>query len=84
MATAVERRAFTVVVVRPVWIKALNTWALRVDRCPFCGHQHCHGGGDDWRKQIGTRRDAGCPQGGTYTLAPIEAGRGRTLQREAS
>jgi hypothetical protein len=68
MKTALKRSESPCVAVRPVWVEEWTTWVLKVEHCPYCGCQHRHGGGDDWHKQIGTRRDASCLRGGTYVL----------------
>ncbi len=72
---AIEIREMPAVTARPIWVKQWSTWVLEVEHCPFCGCKHRHGGGDDWRIEIGTPRDSGC--GGTYVLTDQEGSSNR-------
>ena len=52
-----------------VWSSRDRYWAVTVERCPFCGRKHHHGGGNGEAPDLGARR-AHCITGlgGTYEL----------------
>lgn len=54
----------------PRVVAGAEVWHLIVDRCPFCGRKHSHGGGPvtgDWRRLLG-HRVADCHHRGGYVL----------------
>jgi len=39
-----------------VWSERARVWSLTVERCPFCGRKHHHGGNDGPEPDLGARR----------------------------
>ncbi len=69
-------------IIKPVEVKARRcddgVWSLIVERCPYCGGKHLHGGGGGECPIYGTR-GAHCGNEGlgmSYELMPPGAGGG--------